>query len=541
MLQKLLQSRLIRAAVLFLLIIGSLNAALGSAAAAQSSRLDGVALGYGSHLKSGMENFSASLQAQLDSGVSWVREEIPWRLVEPKQDQFRWQFESGGVFYDFDTLLQTYHQKNLKVLLVLNGGPNYLESQWPDKPVDPEALLDRWRVFVATVAARYGNVVDAWQIGFEPNRPVQWGKTVFPAEKKASPAPDPELYTRMLMAGYTILKNIDSSDLVVLGALSTPLDGECALPAADYLSRLWAAGAWPYFDVLALDLFPGKFAPEEPWVYKAKGDCPGVPPAATITGQIEALRAFVEKAGGKPVWVTALGWRQDWLKDAARSKRSQVDLIQSDYLVRGTVALLSMPEVERVFWFSQSDNPRVSGFQLTPDSRQALANLSHYLKNARVMGQTQGQQYRKEPASEVFEYRFRSQGQTIIYIWRAEGGLEKRPVILNHLDGMKVQVFPADAVDWNTPAFELEVNSSGNALLDVNERPLVLVARPANLITLLSNRAGDFLYNLGDAARAEAAGWLKRQKRLALAHLMDWLRGVQEEILGAISQSLLRQ
>ncbi len=540
MLRKLLQSRLVRAAAILLLIIGAFNAALGSASAAQSARLDGVALGYGSHLKSGMDDFSATLQAQLDSGVTWVREEIPWKLVEPKQDEFRWQFESGGVYYDFDTLMQAYQQNDIKVLLVLNGGPGYLESNWPDKPVDSAALLDRWRVFVATVAARYGSMVDAWQIGFEPNRPVQWGRTLFPNEKKATPIPDPALYTRMLIEGYNILKGLDSNDLVVLGGLSTPLDGECALPAADYLTQLWAAGAWPYFDVIALDLFPGGRAPEEAWAFKPKGECASGYPAADLTGQVEALRAFVDKAGGKPVWVTALGWREDWLEDAAKNKRSQVELVQADYLVRGYVALLSMPEVERVFWFSQLENPRISGFRLAGDGRQALANLSHFLKDARAIGQVQGQQYGQQPASEVFEYRFRSRGETIIYIWRAEGGLETRPVILNGLDGMKVQVFPADAIDLETPAFELEVNSSGNALLDVNERPLVLVARPASLLSTLSGKVGDWLYNLGDSARAEAAGWLKRQKRLALAHLMNWLRGIQEEILGSLNFQLMR-
>ncbi|NTV37151.1 MAG: hypothetical protein HGA53_09370, partial [Anaerolineaceae bacterium] len=213
MTKKILQSRLLRGALLVMLILAAINFTLASASATSAGRIDGIGLGVPSNSK------PEALDQVMEMGINQVRVEIPWQQVEPEEGDFRWSYGSEEKPTDLDALIKDLDKSGAQVVAVLSGGPAYLEHSWPDQPVDAAELIGRWKVFVQEVVKRYGNRVDVWQIGLEPNRPSKWGKVLFPTSSKASANPNAELYTLMLMEGYRIIKSAGPNDVVLMGAL----------------------------------------------------------------------------------------------------------------------------------------------------------------------------------------------------------------------------------------------------------------------------------------------------------------------------------
>ncbi|NTU75954.1 MAG: hypothetical protein HGA86_07520, partial [Anaerolineaceae bacterium] len=367
MTKKILQSRLLRGALLVMLILAAINFTLASASATSAGRIDGIGLGVPSNSK------PEALDQVMEMGINQVRVEIPWQQVEPEEGDFRWSYGSEEKPTDLDALIKDLDKSGAQVVAVLSGGPAYLEHNWPDQPVDAAELIGRWKVFVQEVVKRYGNRVDVWQIGLEPNRPSKWGKVLFPTSSKASANPNAELYTLMLMEGYRIIKSAGPNDVVLMGALSNPTSTECMQPAGEFLKQVEETGGWSYFDALAMDLFPGENSPEAAWKIKyAKSvKCTNVSKAQNLAGQIRAFQAEAAPFAYKPIWITAVGWRMEWLGAAAEKQKAIPEQIQADYFVRAIVPLLSTSGVEGVISFSKND-PRLGDYELSQLSQRTL-------------------------------------------------------------------------------------------------------------------------------------------------------------------------
>jgi hypothetical protein len=61
-----------------------------------------------------------TMQRVRGAGVGWVREELPWRLVEASRGSFDWTYT--------DALFQSASEAGLKVLGILNNPPAWASS-----------------------------------------------------------------------------------------------------------------------------------------------------------------------------------------------------------------------------------------------------------------------------------------------------------------------------------------------------------------------------------------------------------------------------
>jgi hypothetical protein len=182
--------------------------------------------------------------------------------------------------------------------------------------------------FCHALAARYKGRVKGYQVWNEPNLAREWWGY----------EPDPEAYVELLRVCYKGIKTADPQALVISAALAPTGTGPPeALPDTQYLSRIYEAGAAPYFDLLGVNA-PGYKAPPE--VSPEQAADPALPYGGHRVfcfRRVEDLRAIMERQGDgeKQVAVMEFGWTTD-------VNPAHLDYIwfsvtpeqQADYLVR---------------------------------------------------------------------------------------------------------------------------------------------------------------------------------------------------------------
>jgi hypothetical protein len=187
-----------------------------------------------------------------------------------------------------------------------------------------------------------------------------------------------------------------------------------------------------------------------------------------MAGEVQALLDLARQLGGKTVRIEGMGWTSDDLSAFTANRNLSADQALADLLTRASVQLFAETGITQNFWqVNPTDRPVVL---------QATSNLNSVLAGAQFVSQPQGQ------TGSVFEYRFQKGSQWVIVAWRATDGDTPYPVTLANLP---VDALTAYAVD--APAFSPEygtaipVDGSGNAVLMLNERPVVFVGKIGNL------------------------------------------------------------
>src|SRR5690606_1475765 len=111
--------------------------------------------------------------------------------------------------------------------------------------------------FAEAVAIRYGDRIRYYQIWDEPNIAPHWGTHHIEAAS----------YARLLKAAATAIRNSDPDAFILLAALAPTADrGHLAQDEVYFLTRLYAAGAAPYFDAVAIQPFGFATRPDDPTV-----------------------------------------------------------------------------------------------------------------------------------------------------------------------------------------------------------------------------------------------------------------------------------
>lgn len=157
--------------------------------------------------------------------------------------------------------------------------------------VVPQSALDEWRDYVRQRAERMRGKITSWEVWNEQNIGGFWRR------------PNPTNYLAVLKTAHQVLKEVDSSNQVVIG-------GFAGLNFT-YIEELYRLGAKDFFDVMNFHLYADhgpRNVPEQDFDLK-----------------IEQLRALMAKYGdrGKPMWMTETGWPTH-LDDAATEKRTWV-------------------------------------------------------------------------------------------------------------------------------------------------------------------------------------------------------------------------
>ncbi|MGC8873213.1 MAG: BACON domain-containing protein [Chloroflexia bacterium] len=227
-------------------------------------------------------------------GMRWTREEFSWANIEYHQGVFD--------FHIFDPRLQALAEAGYGIIGMLLTTPPWARkpscagSYWCP-PRDPADFAH----FASVVVERFdGDGIDDapgsprvayWEIWNEPNHPATWPGTAGE-------------YAALLCAAYPAIKGADPTAQVLVGGVYV-FDGQSGGPPAydglAFLSQVLAAApeAWDAFDILSIHPFMPDVAPDQPGLWE---------PVTMLSRLQHALDWVQVHSGGKPVWITEVGW-----------------------------------------------------------------------------------------------------------------------------------------------------------------------------------------------------------------------------------------
>lgn len=452
-----------------------------------------------------------------------VREVIDWSLIETSAGSYTWSNDA-----DLDLRMAAYQSRGEKVIGELSGGPLYLVTS-ADQPVDEQQLLLRWAAFVQAVVDRYGDQVDIWEIGSGINTYTGISSFLYPLTPSTTVSPDPAFYARLVKTASAVIKTKDPNDELWTGSLVGFSSSHCAMSPSTFLLELHGANAWTKLD--GIDYAPdrGAVAPEAEALPGAA--CPAAVSGSgiTLSGDVRIIQDLARQLGSKPVRISGLGWNADQLAALGGGRSISSDQLQADFLVRSTVPLLAANSIPSAIW-----SVNLSG---EPASTAALVNLSALLTGSRPVGQVQGQ------TGSVFEYRFTRGSQTIIIAWRAMDGDLAAPVNISNLSSKSLQAYAVDAPSLGEGSgVAVPVDETGNALIMLNERPVIFVCQNSDwkeaIQQNLQDKADQIKYDAQNAARhslndlkAELLHWLEGLFDSAKDQAVDWGEGKINELL----------
>lgn len=496
-----------------------------------SSPVGTIGMGTSTHLRVGIDRLNDAYEHIADMNINWVREEIPWVQVEQVPGQFSWNYSHQGLYLDFDAMLALADRHGLEVVAVLSTGPAYLPHVYPDQPVDADLLIQHWQTYVQAVVDRYGDQIDYWEIGNEMNNPDEWAKVMFPTTQDAISEPAPFIYSRMLTSASRIIRKSNRHDTVILGGLFNSPQSNCFTNPISFLADIASTGAWEAFDVIALHPYWQNNPPETwmnrgPLVNPSTGVCQMDNQMNTnLLGEIRAVDTFAELQGSKPIWITELGWRSDWLDQMATAKGLSVEQMEANVVLRGLVPLLSEGSIQKVFWNSYSDDLSNPGYALTRNGLQTIHNIARLLANSRPLGQFQTYSDLGSPQElGLFEYRFRKEGRTLLFTWAAIGGDQPYPILLTNLPGSTYRAYSADTTDLSLESgLEINLDSNNSKTILVSETPAILIEEKPGVFSSLKYRVEDGLSSWKENLRSDFQSWLHDRLEALSQRLLEWM------------------
>ena len=232
-----------------------------------------------------------------DSGFVWVRQTFSWAQIEPQRGEYDWE--------RWDDAVAAATARGLRLIAVLDATP-----PWSASPPDPADLAR----FAAALAARYGEQISYYQVWNNPNLADGWG-----AE------PNPAAYAQLLQQTATAIRAADPDARILLAGLAPTVEqGPHNLSEVIFLERLYAAGAAPYFDILAAQPYGFDSGPDDRRV------------AADVLNFSRPIllreTMLAHGDGDKPIWASHFGWNSPL--DSGASIWGQTDpQTQADYTV----------------------------------------------------------------------------------------------------------------------------------------------------------------------------------------------------------------
>lgn len=228
-----------------------------------------------------------------ETGAGWLREELDWDVIEPRDDQWNWE--------RYDTMFGEAARRGLRILPLLSGSASWAAPQWNQFPTD----FGEYAQYVAKVTERYGPGGSFW---------------LAHPENGAYAATHFELWNEPYIEYFSVDK-VSPSRYARL-ARTAALAGRAANPQAKFLLaadtfyteapgdyRNWIDGMYEavpdlnsYFDAVAIHPYSAGLSPD---VYT-----PDRGGTRWQFRRVEEMRAKFDSHGAedKPFWVTELGW-----------------------------------------------------------------------------------------------------------------------------------------------------------------------------------------------------------------------------------------
>jgi O-antigen ligase len=186
------------------------------------------------------EELDAALARISRAGFIWVRQTFYRSQIE---DTGEGTEDTSQAHFDWTTadrlMMALTRYPQLRLIAVLDDIP-------PVPPIDP----DQFAAFAGAFAARYGDQVDVYQVWDEPNLADRWG----------GQATNPPAYADLLARTARAIRSADQSTslpggspatILLAGLAPTVESGPRNLSEVRFLEQLYAAGAAPFFDIVA--------------------------------------------------------------------------------------------------------------------------------------------------------------------------------------------------------------------------------------------------------------------------------------------------
>lgn len=231
------------------------------------------------------EALKQHLQSMREANIVWVRQSFRWDEIEPESGEYVWD--------KWDELVEPFqNDAQLRLVAVLVNTPAWARpSSEPDAITSPPEDPADFARFVTAFAARYGDIVDHYQVWDEPNLNAMWGER----------DPRPVEYAALLQAGYAAIHATDPTATVIAAALAPTVEaGPRNISDWRYLSELYTFGAAAFMDAVAAKPYGFDQSPEDRMVHQD----------ILNFSRIVALREVMvaNGDGAKLLWASHWGW-----------------------------------------------------------------------------------------------------------------------------------------------------------------------------------------------------------------------------------------
>ena len=245
-------------------------------------------------------------------------------------------FALGGQLHDFATfkgILSAAKARGMNVVFVITGA-----TDGSNTPPDPAAFASDVGSFASHMAQGPNGGAAAYEVWNEEDETQFWGATV-----------DAARYAQILKAAYPALKAGDPGAKVLLGPLTGNNYG--------FLQQVYAAGAGGSFDAASVHTDIACLVDPPSSYYRDNGNVARF----TFLGFRTVHDVMVANGqGGKPIWMTELGWttatstcaRGMW---AGQKAAGVGEAQQAANLRQAYHCLAGYPYVEAGLWFTLKD------------------------------------------------------------------------------------------------------------------------------------------------------------------------------------------
>ncbi len=492
-----------------------------------------IGLDMSNYLLNGAQDSEQFMDTAAALGVSTLKIAIPWQEVEQSAGLFTWSINPQGTQIDLSDLINKLDQQGYAITIILEGFPAYLQYENLSEENIASVYLESWERYVKATVVQFGDAVNAWQIGDFVNLPFELQDQPIAAAVLASPS----TYAERLVLASNAIKKVASSDLVILGGISSDT-GNCINQPSAFLSSINTLKVWDAFDVIGIDLNTYSIAPEGKYMYQTydtvSGTCLTSAEGGFNLADIIALaNAAGSQYGEKPIWITGLEWQEEDLSTIAAERGTLPDVVRADFLSRASIMLLGKNHVEKIFW-QYPDTNSTANTSFGVFSQQVFKNLSASLQGFRSAADI------SDILNGYYQYRLTTSGTVDIFVWRGYGGDEFLPFTLKNVGGYQLEAFSLDADSIkNGRGMALTVNESGETAFMLSERPVLVKAIPTDLKERLSLYMQGLFTSAGQSLKSSAEDIVESQKEKASQKAEDWVNEQKESLFTMLKESFM--
>lgn len=247
----------------------------------------------------GEPDLSNTLERIRSANFRWIRQFAYWDEIEARPGEYDWSAwdRVAGALREID---------ELEAVAVIMNSPRWAQGDGGNtgfSQTAPPHSLAEFANFCREFAARYGDIIDYYQIWDEPNLGDAWGGR----------DPRPAEYVAMLASAREAILDTDPSAAIVAAGLAPTVETAGRnISDIRYLQAMYAQGARELMDVVAGKPYGQFSSPLERTIDES----------VLNFSRIVALREVMlaNEDGRKPLWASNYGWNalpRDWQGDAS--------------------------------------------------------------------------------------------------------------------------------------------------------------------------------------------------------------------------------